>query len=185
MSPVAVSQQVLIALQLDNMFSTYPACSRGETCIEYIYRYKRNKKFPCVWLKVCNLVPVLTHRSRCFDDQQQQYGIRLSTTTRYATPGPRPPVHLTQFAQKERIMMSSSGMIQQQQQQPYMMGDSTTTTLNPNNHQPNATTTTAATTIAIDTQHEDLVHDSQMDFYGSKLATCSSGTCNVLGFGSM
>jgi hypothetical protein len=30
--------------------------------------------------------------------------------------------------------------------------------------------------IYIDTQHEDLVHDAQMDFYGSKLATCSSGT---------
>ncbi len=67
--------------------------------------------------------------------------------------------------------MSSSGMIQQQQQQqPHSMGDTTTTTHN--NHQPNSTTT-----IAIDTQHEDLVHDSQMDFYGSKLATCSSGTC--------
>jgi hypothetical protein len=33
-----------------------------------------------------------------------------------------------------------------------------------------------APTIYIDTQHEDLVHDSQLDFYGSKLATCSSGT---------
>ena len=29
--------------------------------------------------------------------------------------------------------------------------------------------------IYIDTQHEDLVHDSQMDYYGSKLATASSG----------
>ena len=29
--------------------------------------------------------------------------------------------------------------------------------------------------IYVDTQHEDLVHDAQMDFYGSKLATCSSG----------
>lgn len=28
----------------------------------------------------------------------------------------------------------------------------------------------------IDTQHQDFVHDAQMDFYGSKLATCSSGT---------
>jgi hypothetical protein len=44
--------------------------------------------------------------------------------------------------------------------------------------------TTAATTAAdpaataplyIDTQHEDLVHDVQMDFYGAKMATCSSG----------
>jgi hypothetical protein len=30
--------------------------------------------------------------------------------------------------------------------------------------------------IYVDTQHEDLVHDAQMDYYGSKLATCSSGT---------
>jgi protein transport protein SEC13 len=46
-------------------------------------------------------------------------------------------------------------------------------------------TTTASTAIAapteassapiyIDTQHEDLVHDAQMDYYGAKLATCSS-----------
>jgi hypothetical protein len=28
----------------------------------------------------------------------------------------------------------------------------------------------------IDTQHEDLIHDAQMDYYGSKLATTSSGT---------
>jgi hypothetical protein len=33
----------------------------------------------------------------------------------------------------------------------------------------------AAAPLYIDTQHEDLVHDAQMDFYGSKLATCSSG----------
>jgi hypothetical protein len=30
-------------------------------------------------------------------------------------------------------------------------------------------------TIYIDTQHDDLIHDTQLDFYGSKLATCSSG----------
>jgi hypothetical protein len=29
--------------------------------------------------------------------------------------------------------------------------------------------------IYVDTQHEDLVHDAQMDFYGTRLATCSSG----------
>ena len=32
--------------------------------------------------------------------------------------------------------------------------------------------------IYIDTQHEDLVHDAQMDYYGSKLATSSSGKGN-------
>ena len=30
--------------------------------------------------------------------------------------------------------------------------------------------------IYVDTQHEDLVHDTRMDYYGAKLATCSSGT---------
>ena len=33
-----------------------------------------------------------------------------------------------------------------------------------------------AAPLYIDTQHEDMVHDVQMDFYGSKMATCSSGT---------
>jgi hypothetical protein len=32
--------------------------------------------------------------------------------------------------------------------------------------------------IYVDTQHEDMVHDAQMDYYGAKLATCSSGTCD-------
>ena len=30
--------------------------------------------------------------------------------------------------------------------------------------------------IYVDTQHEDLVHDAQLDYYGCKLATSSSGT---------
>ena len=29
--------------------------------------------------------------------------------------------------------------------------------------------------INVDTQHEDLVHDAQLDYYGCKLATASSG----------
>lgn len=33
--------------------------------------------------------------------------------------------------------------------------------------------------IYVDTQHEDFVHDAQMDFYGAKLATCSSGASHV------
>ena len=56
-------------------------------------------------------------------------------------------------------------MIQQPQS---MMGETTMAT-------PNTATAPNSATIYIDTQHEDLVHDSQMDFYGSKLATCSSG----------
>ena len=29
--------------------------------------------------------------------------------------------------------------------------------------------------IYIDTQHDDMVHDAQLDYYGCKLATSSSG----------
>jgi hypothetical protein len=60
-----------------------------------------------------------------------------------------------------------------------------------------ATTTATAVTAAaveappgpiyVDTQHEDLVHDTRMDYYGAKLATCSSGTfcvcCVCVGVG--
>jgi hypothetical protein len=34
---------------------------------------------------------------------------------------------------------------------------------------------TATAPIYVDTQHEDLVHDAQLDYYGCKLATSSSG----------
>ena len=29
--------------------------------------------------------------------------------------------------------------------------------------------------ITVDTQHDDMVHDAQLDYYGTKLATSSSG----------
>jgi hypothetical protein len=41
---------------------------------------------------------------------------------------------------------------------------------------PPVTQDVPTTPIYVDTQHEDMVHDAQLDFYGSKLATCSSGT---------
>lgn len=28
--------------------------------------------------------------------------------------------------------------------------------------------------VSVDTQHDDMVHDAQLDYYGRKLATCSS-----------
>jgi hypothetical protein len=31
------------------------------------------------------------------------------------------------------------------------------------------------TTIYVDTQHDDMVHDARLDYYGTKLATGSSG----------
>ena len=33
--------------------------------------------------------------------------------------------------------------------------------------------------VYIDTQHEDMIHDAQLDYYGCKLATCSSGKYNM------
>ena len=35
--------------------------------------------------------------------------------------------------------------------------------------------------IYVDTQHEDLVHDAQLDYYGCKLATASSGKYVAMG----
>ena len=35
--------------------------------------------------------------------------------------------------------------------------------------------------ISIDTQHDDMIHDAQFDYYGCKLATCSSGESLVRG----
>ena len=32
--------------------------------------------------------------------------------------------------------------------------------------------------LYIDTQHDDMVHDAQLDYYGCKLATSSSGRWN-------
>ena len=29
----------------------------------------------------------------------------------------------------------------------------------------------------VDTNHDDLIHDAQMDYYGTRLATCSSDRC--------
>ncbi|KXN72141.1 WD40 repeat-like protein [Conidiobolus coronatus NRRL 28638] len=37
-----------------------------------------------------------------------------------------------------------------------------------------AATATTSNTYAFDSQHEDMIHDAQLDFYGKKLATCSS-----------
>ena len=34
--------------------------------------------------------------------------------------------------------------------------------------------TTASTSTNFDTQHEDMIHDAQLDYYGKRLATCSS-----------
>lgn len=30
------------------------------------------------------------------------------------------------------------------------------------------------TDLSVDTQHDDMVHDAQLDYYGKRLATCSS-----------
>ena len=52
----------------------------------------------------------------------------------------------------------------------------------------NNNTTTSEAMLTVDTQHEDLVHDAQLDYYGCKLATSSSGksvnnnNCLVTGY---
>jgi len=63
---------------------------------------------------------------------------------------------------KKQATMTSTAVSQQQQYAPQQPADA------------------APGPIYIDTQHEDLVHDAQCDYYGSKLATCSSGAFVVL-----
>ena len=46
------------------------------------------------------------------------------------------------------------------------MGESSTTA---------PTSSAADGPIYVDTQHDDMVHDAQLDYYGVKLATSSSG----------
>ena len=44
--------------------------------------------------------------------------------------------------------------------------------------QPSATTDPTGSNngpLYIDTQHDDMIHDAQLDYYGCKLATSSSG----------
>ncbi|KAG0141698.1 hypothetical protein CROQUDRAFT_663479 [Cronartium quercuum f. sp. fusiforme G11] len=38
----------------------------------------------------------------------------------------------------------------------------------------NPTPNTATVPLQVETQHQDMIHDAQMDFYGKRLATCSS-----------
>ena len=45
---------------------------------------------------------------------------------------------------------------------------------------PAAAAAAAPGPIVIDTQHDDMVHDSQLDYYSTKLATASSGTSSSL-----
>jgi hypothetical protein len=37
-----------------------------------------------------------------------------------------------------------------------------------------------ASPLYIDTQHDDMVHDAQLDYYGCKLATSSSGMSKAI-----
>merc|ERR1712151_11774 len=58
-----------------------------------------------------------------------------------------------QYQQYQQPQQQEAPVQQQQQQQQL-----------PSNDQP----------VYIDTQHEDMIHDAQLDYYGCKLATCSS-----------
>jgi len=44
-------------------------------------------------------------------------------------------------------------------------------------HPPSSSSSSTETQplYTIDTQHDDMIHDAQLDYYGCKLATCSSG----------
>jgi hypothetical protein len=96
--------------------------------------------------------------------QQQQYGYQQQPQQpQYGYPSP-----------------AAASLSQQQQQSSYGDGGMMTTNT-PQFPPPPAAIVDAPqpqppAPIYIDTQHDDMIHDAQLDYYGTKLATGSSGT---------
>jgi hypothetical protein len=99
------------------------------------------------------------------------YSLFIESGTNEGLGNPSHRLHLGQGAGK---MSLSNPSRPNHQQKPTMVA--------PTDHYPPVDAVPGP--IYVDTQHEDLVHDAQMDFYGTRLATCSSGAlscrCNAL-----
>jgi hypothetical protein len=82
-----------------------------------------------------------------YQQQQQQYVPQQQTQQQYGGPA------------QQQMMQEQPQQAQQTQQQPQQPA------VDQSKQQP----------IHVDTQHDDMVHDAQLDYYGTKLATSSSG----------
>lgn len=98
--------------------------------------------------------------------QQQQYGGYPQQQ--------QPPQPSAQYQYPPQQQQYHQPQQQQQQQQPAAnVAPNGTNIVEPEQ----SATDAQQQTIYVDTQHDDMIHDAQLDYYGTKLATCSSGTC--------
>ena len=100
-----------------------------------------------------------------YQQQQPQYGAPQQGG--YATSPQQ-----TQMSGHGYPATAGYGQPQQQQQQQQQSAVATAVI----EQQQAGSTAGKAGPIVIDTQHDDMVHDAQLDYYGTKLATSSSGT---------
>mmetsp|Transcript_20236 Transcript_20236/g.42115 ORF Transcript_20236/g.42115 Transcript_20236/m.42115 type:complete len:479 (+) Transcript_20236:162-1598(+) len=91
--------------------------------------------------------------------QQQQYSMQQGYSQGYAP---------------QQQQQQQSYQMQQQQQQYQMPQQQQPQEVQQQQQQPVADQGGKPQPIYVDTQHDDMVHDAQLDFYGTKLATCSS-----------
>ena len=90
---------------------------------------------------------------------QQQYNAGYQQQQQYA-----PQQQQQQYAQQQMTEQPQQAQRTQQQQQEVVTQQAAAPT-DQGKPQP----------IYVDTQHDDMVHDAQLDYYGTKLATSSSG----------
>lgn len=98
-------------------------------------------------------------------------GPRMATPTPPAVAAPPRSTSHDAFSNGPPVASSAAAV-----HDPSMSHNTTSGTIDATASTAAAATVTTTPSLAIETQHEDIIHDMQMDFYGSKLATCSSGT---------
>lgn len=93
----------------------------------------------------------------------------------YGAYGQAPPQQ--QYGYQQQQQQPQYAAQQQQYQQPQQMTQPAPTPIvEPDVQQPQqqVESNNKAQTVYVDTQHDDMVHDAQLDYYGTKLATSSS-----------
>jgi hypothetical protein len=92
----------------------------------------------------------------------QQYNAGYQQQQQYA------PQQQQQQMQQQQYGVSAQQQMTEQPQQAQQTQQQVVTQAAP-------TDQSKAQPIYVDTQHDDMVHDAQLDYYGTKLATSSSG----------
>jgi hypothetical protein len=100
--------------------------------------------------------------------QQQQYGYQQQQQPQYGYPPSAAASLLSQQQQQSSYGGGVGGMMTTTPQFPAPAAAIV--------DEPQQVQVQPPAPIYIDTQHDDMIHDAQLDYYGTKLATGSSGT---------